>query len=682
MKFYKSITYSLPLWLSLLFLTFPVMAQWAPLGPFGGDVRALVQCPADPQRFYLGTVDSQIYLSTDGGTHWQRLSAIAPRSDLVVDHIAIDPTHPQRIFAAAWSVLNNSEGGVFRSEDGGLTWKDLPAMRTQSVRAFEIAPSNPSILVAGTLDGVFQSGDSGETWKEISPPSYSEIRNVQSVAIDPLDPQIIYVGTWHLPWKTRDGGAHWHSIHQGMIEDSDVFAIFVQPSAPNNALLTACTGIYGTSDGGEVWTKLKGIPSSSRRTRAINEDPSDPRIIYAGTTEGLWKSVDSGANWRLMTSRTLTVNAISIDRRNPSRILLGTDDSGILVSGDGGEHFVGSNTGFTSRVISSVLFDRVVRHRIFVSVLYDHEDGGVFQSDDGGKTWRQRIDGLLSTDVHTLFQSPEDDSIWAGTSDGIYIFDSSAARWKRVDVHVELAAHGTTVRGRSQLASKSHITEKDPPSVLIKGLGAVMSFSGDPSHGHRFYAASQKGLFVTRDAGAEWVKVSVPTAPDKGTAVLSFPDGRLFYGTSVGLYSSMDDGGHWSYVPSDDGPVVIHFIAAAPGNDTVLLIGTERGLYRSSDGGRSWARNTGGLPRAAISSIHFALRSGVHIYASEPYYGGLYESNDLGVTWNWINPLPSSGLKYSAFLADPHDDSRSYMLFFREGLYGMASISTGATEGK
>ncbi len=80
-------------------------------------------------------------------------------------------------------------------------------MRGQSIRALAAAPSDPKILIAGTLKGVYRSTDGGEHWKLISPEGSQEIHEVESIAIDPANSEIIYAGTWHLPWKTTDGGA-------------------------------------------------------------------------------------------------------------------------------------------------------------------------------------------------------------------------------------------------------------------------------------------------------------------------------------------------------------------------------------------------------------------------------------------------------------------------------------------
>jgi photosystem II stability/assembly factor-like uncharacterized protein len=642
---------------------------WRPLGPFGGDVRSLAQDPNHPRNLYLGTVDGQIFSSSDGGSHWQRLSAVGARSDFVVDHILVDPTDSNRLYAGAWSILSNSEGGIYISTDAGRSWRESKSMHGQSVRAMAIAPGDRKVLVAGSLEGVFRSTDAGETWKQISPPQHAEIRNVESIAVDPRNSEIIYAGTWHLPWKTTDAGKTWTHIQRGVVDDSDIFALFIHPTAPDSLLLSACTGIYETSNGGDLWMKFKGIPSSSRRTRAIAAEPKNPKVIYAGTTEGLWKSSDGGLGWNLLTSRTLTVNAILIDSQDPSRILLGTDDAGVLVSTSSGRQLVPTNEGFASRAISSVLFDHQKVGRIFASVLYDHEYGGIFLSDDTGFTWKQANEGLASTDVQVLFQAADDNSIWAGASDGAYLWEPSASRWHRADMLAEPEPDppNSGTRSTSTRTTRSH--PQSTPHDSSRGMGSVMDFSGEPSFGHYFYAATQRGLFVSRDSGTKWKHILISEGNSAGTAVLSLPDGRVFYGTSRGLFASLDQGLDWNTIPLEDGPTPVHKIVALPGDGKNILMATGRGLYRSTDGGSTWSRSKGGLPKSDIADIHVDTRNPTQVFATESFFGIAYLSTDRGETWEWFEPFSGLGLKYKSILADQTGPERFIVVSFREGIY-------------
>ncbi len=118
----------------------------------------------------------------------------------------------------------------------------------------------PHTLYAGTLEGVFRSRDGGATWAQISPPGSHEIHEIESLAVDPDNADIVYAGTWHLPWKTTDGGKTWHNIKQGLIVDSDVFSIIVDPEHPHTVYLSACSGIYKSENAGALFRKIQGIP--------------------------------------------------------------------------------------------------------------------------------------------------------------------------------------------------------------------------------------------------------------------------------------------------------------------------------------------------------------------------------------------------------------------------------------
>ncbi len=172
------------------------------------------------------------------GRGWRRLRS---RNDLVIDHIVVDEKNPKRLIVAAYTA-DQPDGGIFISEDYGKNWYSQAEMRGQSVRALTRSSSDPQELVAGTLKGVFLSKDNGVHWQQISPEGSGEIKEVQSIAIDPVDPQVIYAGTWHLPWKTTDGGTTWHNIKQGIIDDSDVFSIIVDPTAAERRVLERMLG--------------------------------------------------------------------------------------------------------------------------------------------------------------------------------------------------------------------------------------------------------------------------------------------------------------------------------------------------------------------------------------------------------------------------------------------------------
>src|SRR5207245_5992720 len=148
------------------------------------------------------------------------------------------------------------------------------------------------------------------------------------------NPDVVYAGTWHLAWKTDDGGANWHRINRGMIDDSDVFSIIVDSANPSIVFASACSGIYKSSTAGDLFQKIQGIPFSARRTRVLKEDPSNPSIVYAGTTEGLWKTMDQGKTWKRVSNPEVVVTDVLVDPRNSQRVLLATARRIVLDSVD------------------------------------------------------------------------------------------------------------------------------------------------------------------------------------------------------------------------------------------------------------------------------------------------------------------------------------------------------------
>ncbi len=155
------------------------------------------------------------------------------------------------------------------------------------------------------------STDSGKTWTRISDPQNLEMRGITAVAVDPVNPDIMYAGTTHLPWKTTDGGKTWESIHNGMIDDSDVFSIHVDPQAPDRMFASACSGIYQSEQPGRPMAKLMGIPEYSQADSRDSPRSEQPATIYAGTTLGLFRSTDSGATWHQVNQQQ--VNSMTFD---------------------------------------------------------------------------------------------------------------------------------------------------------------------------------------------------------------------------------------------------------------------------------------------------------------------------------------------------------------------------------
>ena len=173
-----------------------------------------------------------------------------------------------------------------------------------------------------------------------------------ALTFDPRDGNTLYAGTPHLPWKTTDGGRSWHSIHEGMIDDSDVFSIQADRNRPQRVFASACSGIYRSLDGAANWTRLVDAKDASYRTYTIVQDPQYENVWLAGTTHGLVRSGDGGATWQKL--RDFATRSIAFDLGYLGRMLIATEEAGILRTDDNGRSWRPVNQGFCNRQLSSL----------------------------------------------------------------------------------------------------------------------------------------------------------------------------------------------------------------------------------------------------------------------------------------------------------------------------------------
>jgi photosystem II stability/assembly factor-like uncharacterized protein len=558
---------------------------WFPFGPDGGDARRFAADPTDPRHIYLGTTNGWIYQSRDGGKTWARLASVGKRDDLILDNILIDPLDPKHLLVGAYAPLGKADGGLFISSDGGATWTSQEQMRGQSIRSLTAAPSDPKIVVAGSLDGVFRSADGGAHWEPISPKGDKEIHEVESLAVDPSDPKIIYAGTWHLPWKTIDGGATWKSIKQGIIEDSDVFSIIVDPKQPNVVYASACSGIYKSGDGGAKFLKAPGIPPSARRTRVLMQDPNHLDTVFAGTTEGLYRTDDAGKVWTETTGSDLIVNDVYVDPADSRHVLLATNRSGVLLSDDGGTGFVPSNSGFSARQITAYTSDAQHPATVYVGVVNDKQWGGVFVSHTGGLSWTQLSSGLDGRDVFSLGQAP-DGTIVVGTGHGIYRLKDGL--WQRAGEDAGGAAAGRKPAMVWKVVSKP-AAKPVPVAAKAHGAGAVLkSFDGSvygfALSGETMFAASSEGLLRSASSGVAWSMA--PAVPVDEYRFLAAAKSNVVVASLNAVELSVDGGATWQAVALP--PKVTQVSALSVDGQGGVWVAGREGVYHSTDKGASW----------------------------------------------------------------------------------------------
>lgn len=605
---------------------------WQPVGPDGGTVRSLAFDPKNPERIFLGTSAGNLYLSSDNGKSWSRFARLGNSAEMVLDHIVIDHHDPKNVFIAAWNAQSPaSDGDLFRSKDGGKTWEIVADLHGKSLRALSMSASNSKVLVAGALDGIYRSRDGGSNWERISPENHAEIKNIESIAIDPANPDVIYAGTWHLPWKTEDGGKSWHNIKKGVIDDSDVFSIVIDQAQPANLFISACSGIYRSESAGELFRKIQGIPYSARRTRMLQMDPTDHNVVYAGTTEGLWKTIDSGATWKHMTSSSIVINDVQVDPRRPSRVLLATDRSGVLASDDGGITFTASNRGFTHRQTATLLVDRHDDSLVYAGLLSDKEFGGVFVSRNAGLNWKQTSNGLNGRDVFLLRQAA-DGSIVAGTDHGLFQLKPGAGSW------ISLTPAGSPDAG----PAARRPVRANPANELDTRITALDVTDT------RWFAATASGFFVSKDSGTTWRAEALPGVA--GPSSISVSGKMIAVANRNAVAVSVSGGETW--LPATrplDPEFVINSVAIDPMGD--IWLASRGGLFRSTDAGDSWKRITT-LRVANILAVQFDAENHRMLVLSG-VSSNIFESTDSGRSWNSIStgwPLRNLQLAHGRLL--------------------------------
>ena len=276
-------------------------ASWAIAGSGVGTSKVLALA-ADPKTntvIYAGT-SRGVFKTSDGGITWKQTSGLP--NDAVTS-VAVDPNNPSAVYACM------SEG-LYQSGDGGTTWK---AVLTTPVLSVALSTSKPGLVYAGrTGASILRSTDGGTSWQETSPAV-----TALGVAIDPTNSLIVYAATARSGfYATNDGGMTWTASNTGMATGAlpfTVYTVAVDPRIPQRLYAATSAGLFRSSDGGNGWAPAgSGIGTGPVLSLAIN--PQDANFVYAGTAGGgVYRTSDGGDTWTSTGPANLDVNAIAVD---------------------------------------------------------------------------------------------------------------------------------------------------------------------------------------------------------------------------------------------------------------------------------------------------------------------------------------------------------------------------------
>ena len=405
-------------------------ATWAlaNTGMNADTVHSLVPHPTISTLWYANTSDG-IYKSTDGGMHWQLSSSGIKNSYL----LAISPSNPALMYAAAdngifksidggtsWSLTSNlgtniqalviwpevspviygqpSNTGLVKSLDEGVTWQKS-SLVANSISALAVQLGTPGNLYAATLANFYTTADNGIHWSE------NHSLRVNVLAQDPTTPSLMYAGTSaNGVIKSNDNGVTW--IETGLTIDT-VSSLIVHDTT---ILASANSFLYRSTDKGQTWVTY----SNSNAISQLASSHSAPNVIYAGTANGVLKSVNDGVTWNKIGLSNMLVTALAVDPATPAIIYAAIYNKGLFKSVDGGVKW--GSIGPSNTNIWQIRIDATKS-----SLLYLGTDTGIFTSTDAGATWDSMNAGLTNLNINALVIDPASSNhLYAGTGGGVF----------------------------------------------------------------------------------------------------------------------------------------------------------------------------------------------------------------------------------------------------------------------
>ena len=605
--------------------------SWRNIGPAvtGTRIVDLAVVEREPRIIYAATASSGVWKTTNAGTTW---APVFERERTVsLGGIAVAPSDPNVVWVATGepnmrNLRSTSWGdGVYRSTDGGRTWQQRGLADAQHMGRIVIHPTNPQIVYASVLGsmwqhdptkngvrGLWKTSDGGASWKKVL--SAGAHAGIVDVAIDPTRPDTLYAAAWHR--ERRD----WSYVNVG-----------------------AEGGVYRSTDAGATWAKLTaGLPDGPVGRIGLSVCRSRPQTVYAaieGAGAGVFRTTDGGATWTRrndMSAASMYYGQIRCDPTNPDRVhVLQTQ---IASSSDGGATFGNTLAGRGVHVDHHALWINPADSEHLVL----GNDGGLYQSRDGGATWLFHGQMALTqfyavaVDMREPFYY-----VYGGTQDNNSLGGPSATRHS--DGIVNDDWYVTT--GGDGFSFEIH--PKDPSVVYTESqYGGLVRFNPFTGERRRIQPAAPPGTSYRWNWNAP-IRLS-PHDPE-----------TLYFGAQF-LFRSRDRGETWDTISPDLTRQIaidqkfrisdygtLHWIHESPRRAGLIAVGTDDGLVQiSEDHAKTWRRAApiAGVPeRAQIRRVLFSAHDPQIMYVAaaahedddfRPYVA---RSTDLGRSWTRID---------------------------------------------
>ncbi|MDB5197175.1 MAG: glycosyl hydrolase repeat-containing protein [Flaviaesturariibacter sp.] len=575
---------------------------WTHLGlREGQQIGGLAIDPTNENRVFAAVLghpygpnkERGVYRTTDGGKTWQQVLYKDENTGAV--QVTIDPQNPAIVYADLWAgrqgpwengAWNGPESGLFKSTDGGNTWKKLTAGLPTTKQGlgrigFCIAPSNPNRLYA-TVDaapqygGIYRSDDAGESWTKLSGDNrfYGRAADFAEVKVDPKNADIVYSANV-VTWKSIDGGKTWNAF-RGAPGGDDYHRIWINPNDPNIILIASDQGVIITVNGGETFSSWYNQPTA--QFYHVSTDNAFPYNVYGGQQESGSVGIASrGADGQITYREWHPVGVeeygyIAPDPLNPNIIYGGKitrfDKRTGQVQNIAPE--VGRSGKYRFLRTAPVLFSPADNKTLFYAgnVLFKTTNGGnswqIISPDLSRESWDIPASiGIYTTEdlkkmprrgvIYTVAPSPKDiNTIWCGTDDGlVHLTKDGGKTWKNV------TPQAITSWSKVSLMEASHFD-------VATAYAAVNRIRLDDMKPH---------IYKTNDGGKTWKEIVSGLPDDPINVVREDPErrGLLYAGSETAVYVSFDDGAHWQSLRQNMPATSIRDLVV---KDNDLVIGT------------------------------------------------------------------------------------------------------------
>lgn len=652
--------------------------EWRNIGPFrGGRSAAVTGVAGKPNLYYFGSVGGGVWRTTDAGNTWENISDGFFGGS--IGSIAVSDWDNNVIYVGGGEVTvrgNVSYGyGMWKSVDAGKTWKSVGLKDSRHIVRISIHPKNPDLVYAAVLGdlfksseerGIYRSTDGGATWKRIL--FANADAGAVDLCMDPNNPRILFASTWRIRrtpyslesggagsamWKSTDGGDTWEDISKNEGLPKGIWGIVGVSVSPVNSnriysiIENENGGVYRSDDGGKTWRKMNDDRNLRQRAwyySRIYADTKEEDIVYVMNV-AYHKSKDGGRTFQAMNANHGDHHDLWIAPEDNQRMVIG-DDGGGQVTFDGGSNWSTYENQPTAQFYR-VITDNHFPYRIY-GAQQDNSTVRILHRTDGSaittKDWEDTAGGESG---HLAVDPTDEDVVYGGSYDGF-------------------------------LTRKNHRTGEErsinpwPDNPMGWGAeGAKYRFQWNfpiffsPHDPKKIYAASQH-LHASTNGGEKWELIS-PDLTTNDTSKMKSSGGPITKdNTSVEYYCT------------------IFAAAESPYEKDVILAGSDDGILSlTRDGGKSWNRITPPImPQwSMINSVEFDpfVKGGAYIAATRYKLGDykpyLFRTKDYGKTWTAI----TNGIDANHFMRVVRADPRREGLLYAGTESGMyVSFDDGA----